>query len=631
MKQLVVTKLSPNKMITSNGYLVCTNAVLARTGKQQYLKSELYEDSDDDEIIEVDRKPEQVFAEATIHSFENVPLTCEHPYENVTPENYKEYSVGYVRDVHKGKYNGQDVLLGTLVVCDPQCIQDIQNGYRTELSCGYDCDIVGEDKLQQINIRGNHVALCEQGRAGIAKIVDSAVDLDNNFEVSYSDGNKTHSKLFASLKSAMEYSRRVCDSEITVDSMSIYRNENSERNLYKNIVVKDADLAVGSVYIDEDNQEWQIEKFDGNKYYVNIGNSTQNQIDKTVFEKMIGKMLKPAKELKDSFEVKGINYLGRTITKSLDGTYQAEGKNYYFIGDSVSEVKQAIKDDLKQEAFETVKKIRDEILDGIETTLNDNQIYPEFIDVSEAEIAKDLFVELRLRIEGDWKHDHLYAENLIEEWCNKHNYLITGSKSEQVGDSDDDSYIADYVYYICLDKEKGQALKELLADKSVNDALVAPSEECLLALKEMIESKGWKIEAEGKTISGKKHYQIKTIENTFAAFSVRPKCDELVEVLDTIEDIYGAPCTFSANLMEDGTITAGVDVGKMHVADSKMDYRKGHSENFYKKLANVLEKNIEDIEGEEVTLDSESADDYICQRNKYKRELRKQLKEIEGK
>ena len=136
MKQLVVTKLSPNKLVTSNGYLICTNAVLARTGKQQYLKSEIYDDSDDDEIIEIDRKPEQVFAEATIASFENVPLTCEHPYENVTPENYKEYMVGYVRDVRRGKYNGQDVLLGTLVVTDPQCIQDIQNGYRTELSCG---------------------------------------------------------------------------------------------------------------------------------------------------------------------------------------------------------------------------------------------------------------------------------------------------------------------------------------------------------------------------------------------------------------------------------------------------------------------------------------------------------------
>ena len=126
MKQLIVTKLSPNKMITSNGYLVCSNAILARTGKQQYLKSEIYEDSDDDEIIEVDRKPEQVFADATIASFENVPLTCEHPYENVTPENYKEYSVGYVRDVHKGKFNNQNVLMGTLVVTDPQCIQDIR-------------------------------------------------------------------------------------------------------------------------------------------------------------------------------------------------------------------------------------------------------------------------------------------------------------------------------------------------------------------------------------------------------------------------------------------------------------------------------------------------------------------------
>lgn len=174
MKILASEKLSTHKYIDNSGYLICTDAVLARTGKQEYLKSEIYAGCTDNTIIEVDRKPEQVFATATLASFENKPLTCEHPYENVTPDNYGQYAVGYVRNIRKGTHNGQDVIIGDIVVTNKQCIEDIQNGIRTDLSCGYDCDITDGDNPEQINIRGNHVALCEQGRAGIAKIIDTA-------------------------------------------------------------------------------------------------------------------------------------------------------------------------------------------------------------------------------------------------------------------------------------------------------------------------------------------------------------------------------------------------------------------------------------------------------------------------
>lgn len=175
MKVLVSEKLSPHKMKTPEGYLICTDAVLARTGKQTYKKSEIFADADDSEI-EIDRKPEEVFSEKTLASFENKPITVEHPNEDVNSTNYKTYAVGFVRDVHKGTIDGQDVILGNLVITDAQTIEEIENGEHTDLSCGYDCDIVDEENPQQRNIRGNHVALCEQGRAGIARIVDSVDD-----------------------------------------------------------------------------------------------------------------------------------------------------------------------------------------------------------------------------------------------------------------------------------------------------------------------------------------------------------------------------------------------------------------------------------------------------------------------
>lgn len=183
MKFLSSEKLSPHKYKTPEGYLICTDAILARTGKQTYRKNEVFADSEDDSEIDVDRKPEEVFSPKTLASFENKPITVEHPDEDVNAGNYNELSVGFVRDVKRGQVDGQDVMLGTLVITDAQAIEEIENGEHTDLSCGYDCDIIDEANPQQRNIRGNHVALCQQGRAGIARIVDSVKVDDSKYEI----------------------------------------------------------------------------------------------------------------------------------------------------------------------------------------------------------------------------------------------------------------------------------------------------------------------------------------------------------------------------------------------------------------------------------------------------------------
>lgn len=177
MKFLCCEKISEHRYRTPEGYLVCVDSVLARTGKQTYTRGEVFGDSceDADREIEVDRTPEEVFSEKTLASFENKPLTDEHPDEDVTISNHNNYSIGFVRDIKRGKTpTGDDVMLGTLVVTDADAIEEIENG-KTDLSCGYECDIEDDGNPSQRNIRGNHVALCQQGRAGIAHIVDSKV------------------------------------------------------------------------------------------------------------------------------------------------------------------------------------------------------------------------------------------------------------------------------------------------------------------------------------------------------------------------------------------------------------------------------------------------------------------------
>lgn len=191
MKCLIRERLSEHKYKTPEGYLICVDSILARTGKQTYRRSELFQDGDDSEV-DVDRPENEVFSPATLASFENKPIVVEHPDEDVNANNIKQYAVGFVRDVKRGKTaDGQDVMLGTLVIQDAETIEEIENGEHTDLSCGYDCDIADEANPTQRNIRGNHVALCAQGRAGIAKIVDSVKTLDFDAQLQENKLSKT--------------------------------------------------------------------------------------------------------------------------------------------------------------------------------------------------------------------------------------------------------------------------------------------------------------------------------------------------------------------------------------------------------------------------------------------------------
>lgn len=176
MRFLSCERISEHKYKTPEGYLVCVDSILARTGKQSYHRDEIFHDSSD-EMVEVDRTADEVFSKETLASFENKPLTVEHPDEDVNVNNHNEYAVGFVRDIKRGVVDGQEVMLGTLVVTDGKTIEEIENGEHTDLSCGYDCDIEDVENPQQKHIRGNHIALCKEGRAGIARIVDSVRDI----------------------------------------------------------------------------------------------------------------------------------------------------------------------------------------------------------------------------------------------------------------------------------------------------------------------------------------------------------------------------------------------------------------------------------------------------------------------
>ena len=263
MKVLVKETLSQHKFKDTNGYLICTDCILARTGNQTYKKNEVLT-TDDESEIEVDRPYGEVFDSRTLASFENVPLCKDHPDEDVTPENHNSYSVGFVRNIRQGKDGNLDVIIGDLVITDADVIKLVEDGEYCELSCGYNTDIVGDDKngYKQTNIRGNHVALCECGRAGNARIVDSItkdseyriVSYNNKwyYEIKQDDGFTKLVGPYSSEKEAREYFMKHRPNEKLKDSREVYLQE-----------LKKGDTCKDPYY----NDEYKIEEILSDGYY----------------------------------------------------------------------------------------------------------------------------------------------------------------------------------------------------------------------------------------------------------------------------------------------------------------------------------------------------------------------------
>lgn len=169
------SQISSNIFQDNNGQLVISNAVLARTGSYDYLESEVVPNGDPNKIVKVYRTPEEVFNPYSMASFENKPFCNDHPEDDVCGENFRELQGGFIRDIRRGTGNLQDCLIGTIVVTDPEMIDLIKSKQKRELSLGYNAMIEKDDSGRYImtHIRGNHLALVDSGRAGIATIRDN--------------------------------------------------------------------------------------------------------------------------------------------------------------------------------------------------------------------------------------------------------------------------------------------------------------------------------------------------------------------------------------------------------------------------------------------------------------------------
>lgn len=84
--------------------------------------------------------------------------------------------------------------------------------------------------------------------------------------------------------------------------------------------------------------------------------------------------------------------------------------------------------------------------------LNKNDIYPEDGTFYKSP-DKLVDLELTLYIEGDWKHDHQFVEDVVEEFCEKHNMYIVKHSQQTIGYSDSDWYKAEHKWFIEMDED----------------------------------------------------------------------------------------------------------------------------------------------------------------------------------
>jgi len=161
------TRISENISRTPEGFLICRNVPIAKVGTQDYLGSELGIDDYPNKVFKVIREEKEVFDPASIASFEGKPFTDEHPQSGVNAENYVSYSKGHATNVRRGTGSDKDKLIADIIIYDKIAAEQVENGKR-EISCGYNCQFVTSDdgKIYQRKIRGNHVALVDDGRAG---------------------------------------------------------------------------------------------------------------------------------------------------------------------------------------------------------------------------------------------------------------------------------------------------------------------------------------------------------------------------------------------------------------------------------------------------------------------------------
>lgn len=169
MRFYATEQLGDKQSLTPEGFLLCLDVPVARTGTMEYDSSEIpapIRAGADGRVI-VHRDEDDVFAPEFLASFAGKPIVDDHPPEDVNPSNWGKYAVGTAMNPRRGSGSQADLILVDMIITKQEAIDAIRDGKR-EVSCGYDADYdeIKPGEARQRDMVGNHIALVEAGRCG---------------------------------------------------------------------------------------------------------------------------------------------------------------------------------------------------------------------------------------------------------------------------------------------------------------------------------------------------------------------------------------------------------------------------------------------------------------------------------
>lgn len=249
-------QIGRTREMTPEGYLLCRDVPVARIGTLMYGEGEVPVTADNTGLILIQRGEDVLFDPKTIASFEGKPVTDDHPDDWVTPDNWKEISKGFGKDVRRGEGINADFLMADLLITDKDTIQAVIDG-KVEISLGYDADYIeiSKGKGIQSNIMGNHFALVDKGRCGSrCSIGDSFMsDKTKKKKVSFADRIRALVKT-KDAEEAEKLAKAVEDEELDIETKDSDDEDDEEaggktsdaavnRQILKQLKTMDARLA----------------------------------------------------------------------------------------------------------------------------------------------------------------------------------------------------------------------------------------------------------------------------------------------------------------------------------------------------------------------------------------------------
>ena len=204
-------KFETEKEIDGNNFLVAYDVPIAKTGIQQYSREEIGDDSGNpDELVKVYRD-ETVFKDnELVNSFDGIPIVYRHPDSGkVDNTNFKDYIVGTVSGVY---FKNGSLYAQKLTIIDKEAIEKVLKKETNELSIGFRGTVEkkkgkfqGEEyEFKENVIHANHLALCENGKAGSYYAINSKRTKGKNMNNGAEGADASHSELNPAIHALIE-------------------------------------------------------------------------------------------------------------------------------------------------------------------------------------------------------------------------------------------------------------------------------------------------------------------------------------------------------------------------------------------------------------------------------------------